>query len=307
MIGPDYPESSWPTGPQLWRHLRRVAVPVGVPVAIALLLVAAASLEVTRDRPGVERDLATARVAAARASDHLTGGDTGALDLDLDLLVRSAGRAQAGSDGLSWAVADRVELGGGPIRSTRRDAARIVQLADAAGPLRDSLAPLARSGTGPASIAGPDGLTALDDLARAVSRYATAAERGADPSAAAINRAAVTAGMLPALAGGDGPRVWTVCPQATGPCERIKVIAGRSGTPTPSPGLGTASPPGRRWAAGVDVLVIGVEPGALFPEPGRFDPAAVFQLLLQADRDAAITVRSGVGAEQQAIDQLARH
>jgi hypothetical protein len=290
-----------------------MAAPIVVLAALALLGIAVANVQVARERDGVARDLATARVAAARVADHLTT-DVDALEADLDLLMRSGNRARAGSTGPGWAVADRADLGRGQVRTLRRDITRIGPLVDAAAPLREALSPLLGPGTEGASMTGPEGpsgLNALDDLARGLSRYATAAERAADPNAAALARAALAAGMLPALAGGEGPRSWTVCREAAGPCFRVKVTEARSGTPVPSPARGTASPPGRRWAAGVDVLVIGVEPDTLFRPGGRFDPAAAFALLLQLDRgrgaEPAVTMRSAVGPEQQAIDQLGRN
>jgi hypothetical protein len=281
--------------------------------AVGLLLVGVANVQVARERDAVDRNLATARVAASRVVEHLSTADVDALDADLDLLARSGIEAQTGSGGIGWAVADRADLGGGQIRTLRREITRISALASEAGPLRSELAPL-RS-TDPASTStigpeGPNGLNALDDLARGLNRYATAAERGADPSAAVMGRAALAAGVMPTLAGAEGPRIWTVCQATTGPCLQVRVADARPGKPTPSPAPGTASPPGRRWAAGVDLLVIGVDPSSLFKQRGSLDTAAVFNLLYHLGRvqgsGPAVTVRSAVDLEQQAIDQLSR-
>ncbi|HST84675.1 MAG TPA: hypothetical protein VLL08_23255 [Kineosporiaceae bacterium] len=312
-IGPDYPSSGWSAG-GFGHHARRIAAPFVVVCAVALVVVGVADVHVARDRNEVDRDVATARVAADRVADHLAGGDYEAVGNDLDLLARAGTNARSGSVGFGWTVADRSDLFGGQVRDLRREAARIATLAAQAGPLRAALAPLltntaasetAASGTtasGTAiSGATASGLYALDDLARGLSRYATAAERGGDPSAPAIGRAALVAGMLPALAGADGPRTWTICRVAAGPCFWINVTDARSSAPMAEVAPGTVSPPGRRWAAGVDVMVVGVDPSAIFTPNGSFDAAAVFDLLYHVD---SATVRSAVASEQQAIDRL---
>jgi len=318
-IGPDYPQawSPWQkngSGRGIGHYARRIAAPLMVLSAVALLLVGVANVQVARDRDAVDQDLATARVAASRVAEHLSSADVDALGADLDLLARSGIEAQTDSRGIGWAVADRADLGGGQIRALRRDVAQIAALAAEAGPLRKELAPLISADMAGASMIGPEGpngLNALDDLARGLNRYATAAERGADPSAAVMGRAALAAGVLPTLAGAEGPRIWTVCQAISGPCLQVRVADARPGTPVPSPAPGTASPPGRRWAAGVDLLVVGVDPSSLFKQRGSFDTAAVFDLLYHLDQDPgsgpAVTVRSAVDLEQQAIDLLSRH
>jgi hypothetical protein len=292
-IGPDYPSSRWSGG--FGHHARRIGAPFVVVCALALVVVGVADVQVARDRNTVDRDLATARVAADRVAEHLAGGDYEAVSSDLALLARSGTDAGVGSVGFGWTVADRSDLFGGQVRDLRREAARIATLAAQAGSLRAALTPL---------LAGtPDRnrLDALDELARGLNRYATAAERAGDPSAPAIGRAALAAGMLPALAGAEGPRTWTVCRVATGPCFWINVTEARASAPVAEVAPGTVSPPGRRWAAGVDVMVVGVDPGALFPANRAFDATAVFDLLYHAE---PATVRSAVATEQQALDQL---
>lgn len=301
---------------------RRFGAPLVVLSAAALLVIGAANVQVARERDGVDRDLATARTAASRVALHLSSGDLDALDGDLELLARSGTDAAHVSAGLDWAVADRAGLGPAQIHSLRRDTVRMAALATEAQALRDRLTPLVASGTVGASMTGPEGpngLYALDDLARGLNDYATAAEQIADPSASVLGRAALTAGMLPGLAGADGPRNWTVCRAAGGPCVRVKVTDARSGTlrprsvpssaPTSVPGR--TSPPGRRPAMGVDLLVIGIAPATLFPQRGSFDTAAIFDLMYHLNRDPrsrpAATIRSAIGTEQQAIDLLSRH
>ncbi len=312
-IGPDYPESGW-SGRSLARWVRRITGPVIVLCAGTLVVVGVADVHVARDRSGVDRDLATARVAASRVEDHLATGDIQALGGDLKLLARSGTAARTGAVGVGWTVADRADLFGGQVRTLRRDTARIATLAAEARPLRDSLAPLLAPGTDTlaADPDDPNELHALDTLARGLNRYATAAERSADPSAPAMRRAALAAGMLPTLAGSEGPRIWTVCQAATGPCFWTKVSSARAGTPVASVAPGTISPPGRRWAVGVDLLVIGVDLGTLFTQPGAFDAAAAFDLLYhlgsgEGTAKGTVTVRSAVPSEQQAIDRLSHH
>lgn len=303
----------------LSHRFRRVVAPFVALSVVALLVTGVANLQVARDRNGVVRDLVTARGAAAGVAEHLTQPDIEALTGDLDLLAHSGANARSGSAGFGWAVAAQADLGGAQVRALRRDTARIAVLAAEAEALRDALAPLVASETAftsEAVMSGPvraDGLHALDDLARGLNRYATAAERSDDPSAPVIGRAALVAGMLPALAGSEGPRVWTVCRVAAGPCTRVKVSDARTGTPMASAVPGTTSPPGRRWAAGVDVLVIGIDPGALFKQTGNFNAAGVFDLLygLVAPGTAlasgpSVTIRSAAVGEQQTIDRLSR-
>jgi hypothetical protein len=262
---------------------RRIAGPIVVLSTAALLTVAVAGVQVTRNRNPVDQDLLAARAAADRVAQALGTGDVDTLGPDLELLASAGSKARTGSTGFTWAVADRADVGG--VRALRRDAGRIATLAAAAPSLRVATTPLLMSDSA--------GLYDLDDLARALNRYATAAERAGDPSEAVLARAALAAGMLPALAGGDGARTWTVCREAAGPCSRIRVMA-----------PGTASPPGRRWATGTDVLVVGIDPKALFEPARTFDPAAVFDLLLRLGRNTGVTVQSAVGTEQQAIDRL---
>jgi hypothetical protein len=310
-IGPDYPERGW-SGHSLEHSARRIAAPCVVLCALVLLVVAVADVQVARDRNAVDRDLATARVAAARVAEHLIAGDVEALGRDLSLLARSGQAARSGSVGFGWTIADRADLIGGHVRILRRDTARIATLAAAAGPLRDSLSPLlppGAAGTDSPAMTGPEGPTglfALDDLARGLNRYATAAERSVDPSAPVMGRAALATGLLPALAGAEGPRTWTVCRAAAGPCHSITVTDARSSDPVAS-----------RPAAGDDVLVIGVEPGALF-QTGSFDAAAIFNLLFHLGSESpaellgsptarsgpSVTIGSVVATEQQAITAL---
>src|SRR4051812_7089218 len=72
-VGPDYPASR---GLGLIarrlaaRFSRRLAAPVVVVCAIALVIIGVANVQVAHDRNAVERNLATARVAATRASEH---------------------------------------------------------------------------------------------------------------------------------------------------------------------------------------------------------------------------------------------
>jgi hypothetical protein len=282
-----------------------------------------ANVRVAHDRNAVERDLATARVAATRVSEHLAAGNIEALDADLELLARAGTQARAGSVGFRWAVADQADLvnrDGREIRGLRRDTVRIAALATAARSLRSELAPLQTRTDTPGTTGST--LYALDDLARGLSRYATAARRATDPSAPTLEHAALAAGLLPTLAGEEGPRVWTVCRETTGPCGQIKVADGRSEAPVASAAPGTASPPGRRWGAATDVLVIGVHPDELFQHPGRFDAAAIFDLLYGLGSGARagdsevvrgprigppVTIRSVVGPEQLAINQLSHH
>jgi hypothetical protein len=303
------------------RYGRRFAAPLVVLSAGALLVVGVANVQVARQRDDVDRDLAAARVAASRVAEHLSTGDLDALDGDLELLARAGVAAVNGSTGFGWAVADRADLGPAQVRSLRRDTARMAGLATEAVALRDRLTPLTTPGPAGASMIGPEGpngLYALDDLARGLNGYASAAERIDDPSAAVLGRSALAAGTLPGLAGADGPRIWTVCRVAGGPCVRVKVADARSGSlvPRPVPSAvptsvpGSTSPPGRRPVMGVDVLVVGVDPVTLFPHHGGFDTAAIFDLLYHlnsAPRSSpTVTIRSAVDTEQQAIDLLSR-
>jgi hypothetical protein len=262
---------------------RRIAASIVLLSIASLLIIAVANVQVSRQRNPVDADLLAARAAADRVAQALGTGDVDALGPDLDLLARAGSKARTGSTGFTWAVADRADVG--DVRALRRDTGRIATLAAAAPSLRVATAPLLTYDH--AELYG------LDDLARALNRYATAAERAADPAEAVLARAALAAGLLPALAGGDGTRTWTVCRRAAGPCSRIRVMA-----------PGTASPPGRRWADEEDLLVVGVDPKALFEPTRPFDPAAVFDLLLHLGRKSGVTVHSAVGTEQQAIEQL---
>jgi hypothetical protein len=300
------------------RHLlRRIAAPAVVLSAGALLLVGIANVQVARERSTVERQLATARRAAARVPEHLASRDGNAVATDLDLLIRSAGSAHAGSNGLSWRLASRADLNGTEVRAVRRGTEQAATLAAAAVQLRTALGPLT-AGSDTQTLDRPDAANALndlDDLARGLSRYAEAARHGVDPATPALERAAVAAGLLPVLAGSEGPRTWTVCRAATGPCRRTTVTAAEAGlsAAVTRPGTGTtpgaATPPGRPEAGGADLLVVGMDPSALFARPGKWDAAAVFHLLYHLDpglKVPLVTVRSAVGPEQQAIDGLSR-
>lgn len=310
-FGPDFPAG--PTGG------RRLAAPALMLGTIALGLLALGQVEVAHERGAVELELAGARTAATLVATHLQTGDGEALGADLDRLTRSAEAAGSGSSGINWRMAAILGPHRDQIRALRRDAERVQTLAAAAGPLRDTLAPLVTvPGATPSSAAGVSRLYALDDLARSLSRYATAAGRSGDPSAAALEDSAVAAGLLPGLAGADGPRDWTVCRAAAGPCIRVSVTNARSGAPRVTENQGPVSPPGRRWSADLDLLVIGVDPGALFQTGGTLDAAAVFGVLSDlrpADpagsgtgaEATSVTVRSAVPAEQLVIDRLSRH
>jgi hypothetical protein len=292
------------------RHLvRRIAAPAVVLGAGALLLVGIANVQVARERSTVERQLATARVAAARVPEHLAAGDGNAVTADLDLLIRAAGRAQAGSNGLSWRLAARADLNGTEVRAVRRDAGRAATLASAAVLLRTALRPLSAD-SDTRTLDNPDEanpLNDLDDLARGLNRYAEAARRSADPATPELERAAVAAGLLPVLAGSEAPRHWMVCRAATGPCRLTTVDAAEAGASAAVDPPGAATPPGRHWVAGVDLLVVGMDSRALFARPGKWDAAAAFHLLYHLDpgtKVPLVTVRSAVGTEQQAIDGL---
>jgi hypothetical protein len=300
--GSDHPEPGR-------RRVRRIAAPAVVLSAVALLLIGIANVQVARERDPVEQQLATARAAAARVPEHLAAGDGNAVAADLDLLIRSAGRAHARSNGLSWRLAARADLNGTQVGAVRRDTARAAALAAAGTPLRTALRPIsADSDTRTlADLDEVNALNDLDDLARGLSRYAEAARRGVDPAAAELERAALAAGLLPALAGSEEPRTWTVCRAATGPCRRTTVTAADAAASVPVPPPGTATPPGRHWVAGVDLLVVGTDSRVLFPRPGAWDAAAAFHLLYHLEpgiKVPLITVRSAVGTEQQAIDGL---
>src|SRR5690349_16028413 len=92
-IGPDYPSSPWSGG--LGHQARRFAAPFVVVCAVALVVVGVADVQVARDRNTVDRDLATARVAADRVAEHLASGDYEAVSRDLALLARSGTDAGA--------------------------------------------------------------------------------------------------------------------------------------------------------------------------------------------------------------------
>lgn len=310
-IGPDYPQARG------LNHRRRAGSAV-ILIALALLVVGVANVQVARQRSTVETSLATARVAAARIPDHLAAGDGDAVRADLRLLIHSAQVAQAESGGLSWPVADRADLNGAQVKAVRRDSRRASALAAAAVRLEAALGPLTSAASsdptrgtsapdGPAGAADLQALDDLDELARGLSRYATAARRSGDPSTADLDRAAVAAGLLPSLAGGDGPRSWTVCPVATGPCRRTTISAATVGTATTVGRPGSATPPGRRWVAGEDLLVVGVQGRALFPHTGAWNATPAFTLLYNLGSGVAaptVTVRSSIGPEQLAIDHL---
>ena len=310
-VGPHYPEA------KSFNH-RRLGGSAVILIALTLLVVGVANVQVARQRSTVEAGLATARVAASRIPDHLAAGDGDAVRADLDLLVRSANVARAGSSGFSWAVADRADLNGAQVRAVRRDSRRASELAGAAVRLKAALGPLTGTvssdptrGTsapdGPAGAADLQALDDLDGLARGLSRYATAARRSGDPSAADLDRAAVAAGLLPGLAGADGPRSWTVCRVATGPCRRITLSAATVSAATSVARPGSATPPGRHWVAGEDLLVVGLPGRALFPDTGAWNAAPAFTLLynLAPGRGTpTVTVRSSIDSEQLAIDHL---
>jgi hypothetical protein len=274
--------------------------------AAALFLVAIANVQVARGRDAVEVQLAKAREATARVPLDLTIGDPRALAGDLDILQKSSARAHRGSAGLLWTVAGHANLNGGSLRTVRQEARRSVVLAAAAGPLQGSLAPLTPlgdlPGSAPLSAApgpGPDELDQLDDLARGLNRYATAAIRVDDPSAPALERAALAAGLLPSLAGAEQPRTWTVCRTEPGPCTSVTVSSGRLGpTETTNPDPRTR-----------DLLVLGVDPDDVFGpvtarQQRRWDASTMFALLYHLG-PASISVHSVVGVEQAAIEQLA--
>jgi hypothetical protein len=295
-------------------HRARVlglGAPLVVLAAAGLLLIGVANVEVARGRDAVELQLAEARAATARVPQQLASGDTAGLATSLATLDRSSASADHGSAGFLWAVAGRANLNGGALRAVRRNAHSSATLAVAAAALHRSLAPLgplrpldsAASSAPAADSTDPGRLDQLDDLARGLSGYATAAIRVDDPSAPALKRAALAAGLLPNLAGAEQPRTWTFCGRQAGPCTEVTIDSGRLGPLTIS-----ADGPDRSDPTPSDLLVIGAGPDDVFGpstgrQGGRWDVPSMFGLLYHLG-EASITVHSVVGVEQQALDQL---
>jgi hypothetical protein len=291
----------------------RLGAPLVVLTAAALLLVGTANVEAARGREAVERQLHEAHASAARIPQQLATGNTEALAADLDALSRSSRQAQRGSGGLLWAVASGADPTGRSVNAPRHEARRIALLATAAEELRRSLTPLepldqdvpepiagTDAGTGGA-ITGADELDQLDDLARGLSRYAAAALRVDDPSAPALERAALAASLLPTLAGAEQPRTWTICRNRVGPCTRVTITSSRLGQLSKASG-----PPDSR---GADLTLLGVGPDDVFaPAAGgqtrRWSARVLFGLLYRLG-GPSITLSSVVAVEQHALDQLA--
>jgi hypothetical protein len=278
--------SSATVDPDVVHH--RWTGPLVVLIAATLLVVGLADVQVAHRRSTVERSLATVRVAAARVPDHLAVGDGDAVRADLDLLIRSAKVTRAGSSGLGWAVADRTDLGGDRIAAVRRADRQASVLAAAAVRLRTELTPLTQD---PAAVSLDD----LDALARGLSRYATAARRSGDPSVVDLERAAAAAGLLPDLAGAEGPREWTVCRASSEACTRATVDAGST----------TDARPRSSGSSGADLLVVGRPARAIFPPAGGWNAASAFAMLYNLDA-RTVTVHSVIGTEQRTIDELSR-
>jgi hypothetical protein len=297
-----------------------LGAPLMVLAAAALFVIAVANVQVARGRNAVELHLDEANAAATAVPEHLASVDIEALSLDLDRLDSSSALAERGSSGFLWAVAGRANPGGGWLRTLRRQARDSVTLAAAATPLRASLTPLTGSDerrtavsgnpNDPAGPVGPDELGQLDDLARGLSRYASAARAVNDPSAPALGRAALAAGLLPTLAGAEQPRTWTICRTETGPCQSATVTVGRLGPADSTAGNTAGSTAGRVNPRTRDLLVIGLDPDDVFRpaaagQPRHWDVPTMFGLLDDLG-PVPITVHSVVRVEQQAIDQLAR-
>jgi hypothetical protein len=290
-------------------RIRSLGAPLVVLAAAGLLLIGVANVEVARGRDAVELQLAQARAATARVPLQLTAGDTTALATSLATLERSSAAADHASAGLLWAVAGHANLNAGALRAVRQNARSSATLGEAAAVLRGSLAPLmperGAASTAPAADAiGPGRLDQLDDLARGLSGYATAAIRVDDPSAPALERAALAAGLLSNLAGAQQPRTWTFCGTQAGPCTEVTVRSGRLGPITSS-----ADGPDRSDPKPSDLLVVGAGPDDVFGPPtrrkgGQWDAASMFGVLYHLG-PASITARSVVGVEQQALEELA--
>jgi hypothetical protein len=278
---------------------------------VAGLLATAADVRVGRERPAVTQDLAAARAAAtvvaARLSDATGSGTTrprgagkaGSAGCPepcrdsarpaLEALGRAGSRAARNAGRLRWQVASWTGADPGAVSAVRREARRAGTLAEAARQLTAVLGPL-EDGRG-------DG-AALDDLARGLSRYTSAAERAGAPGQDDLERASVAAGLLTGLSGADRPRTWLLCSPSRR-CSRLRVDGGevtrrREGELTSSP---------HDLVVRVDSSLSSEEMLFGAPEPvarQRFDARAVYRLLLERPG----TVTSALPEEQIALRRL---
>ncbi|MFI7589597.1 hypothetical protein ACIB24_21225 [Spongisporangium articulatum] len=248
-------------------------------------------------------------LAAAAA----TGVDTASRPLDptrmverLGALVQAQDRVGLQTGGPAWTLA---------AATTRRDdlAATgdrmqgVAWLAAAAGPLRESMG----------RVRDPDAGTPdrLDTLARDLNRYASATERarqvGAYPGAAAsatpagttFEQLATAAALLPAMAGDEAPRTWTVCRSTRSGCTRFTLQDGIVGD------VRSVGAAGHR--VNPDIVVLGMSAAEMLTTDGgrtTWSVPAVLDLLVATDggaHDGTPRVSSVVPVEQHGLTVIA--
>ena len=302
------PWTAGPADPQdaaAGHRILRLIGPLVVLAALALMIIAIANVQVARRRATVERELGLAHSASAALPRDLAAANPTAVTGDLRLLTQSSAAARRQSDGVLWELAGRVDPGGRQLAAIRRDVQHSATLAAAGDPLGRALAPLSENagstGTGPAD------LTALDDLARGLSTYTSAAFEVGDPSGPALARSTMAAGLLPDLLGAETSRSWTICRTTTGPCVSTTLTSGLLGPIA-------ATPAGPTQTHDSDLLIVGLDPASLFTgsTPPGGPPAlrlpAVFALLCRltpATGGPRLSVHSVVEQEQYTLSRLA--
>ena len=286
-------------------RILRFVGPLVVLAALVLMIIAIANVQVARRRTTVERELRTAHAAGAAVPNDLAAAHPAAVTTDLRALNESSAAARRESDGVLWELVSRVDPGGRQLAAIRRDVRHTATLSAAGGPLSRALAPLTEN-AGSADT-GPADLPALDDLARGLSTYTSAAFEVGDPSGPALARSTMAAGLLPDLLGAETSRTWTICRTTTGPCVSTTLTSGLLGPIA-------ATPAGPTQTHDSDLLIVGLDPASLFAvgtTPGD-RPAlrlpAVFALLCRpapATGAARLRIHSVVQQEQYTLRQLA--